>query len=266
MSTIVLDCFPEGRRKALIMSYDDGVIQDRRLVEIFNRHGIRGTFHLNSGHFDTPGKLSASEIKSLFAGHEVSVHTVTHPHLPHLPNEGIIREIMEDRRALEALVGYPVRGMSYPGGGYDDRVVALLPSLGIEYARTCLNQESFLLPDDFLRWPASCHHRRAMERAAQFKAVPAGWGMQVFYVWGHSYEFDHQDNWDMIEKFCATMAHDPGVWYCTQIEMVDYVQAARRLRSSADGSIVHNPNAIPIWATMDGKAIRIEPGQTVKVG
>jgi hypothetical protein len=31
------------------MSYDDGRTQDRRLVALFNRFGIRGTFHLNSG-------------------------------------------------------------------------------------------------------------------------------------------------------------------------------------------------------------------------
>ena len=40
-------CFPEGKAKALTMSYDDGKIQDERLVSIFNRYGIRGTFNLN---------------------------------------------------------------------------------------------------------------------------------------------------------------------------------------------------------------------------
>ena len=38
-------CFPEGKAKALTMSYDDGKIQDERLVSIFNRYGIRGTFN-----------------------------------------------------------------------------------------------------------------------------------------------------------------------------------------------------------------------------
>lgn len=259
------DAFPDGKRKALVMSYDDGVTHDRRLVDIFNKHGIRGTFHLNSGTLDRPGHLTRAEIKSLFNGHEVSVHTVSHPHLPHLANEQIIQEIMDDRRALESLVGYPVRGMSYPGGGYDDRVVSLLPMLGIEYARTCNNQQAFDLPNDFLRWPASCHHARALERAAEFQKIPPRWSTQVLYVWGHSYEFDRQNNWDHIERFCSTIAHDPAIWYCTQIQLVDYMAAARRMRCSADGSLIHNPNAIPVWATVNETIISIAPGETQRL-
>lgn len=41
--------YPEGKNKALTFSYDDGQIHDRKLVEILNRHGMKGTFHLNSG-------------------------------------------------------------------------------------------------------------------------------------------------------------------------------------------------------------------------
>ena len=54
-SSLLFDAFPGGKRKALVLSYDDGRVEDRRLVEIFNRHGLRGTFHLNSGNLDQPG-------------------------------------------------------------------------------------------------------------------------------------------------------------------------------------------------------------------
>ena len=43
-------CFPEGNYKVLTLSYDDGKITDRRLVDILNQNGIKGTFHLNSGY------------------------------------------------------------------------------------------------------------------------------------------------------------------------------------------------------------------------
>ena len=39
--------FPGGRTKALTFSYDDGVIADRRLIEIFRENGLKGTFNLN---------------------------------------------------------------------------------------------------------------------------------------------------------------------------------------------------------------------------
>ena len=134
MKRVVFDCFPNGRRKALHMSFDDGRVHDRRLVALFNEHGIRGTFFLNSGFLDNDGYLRSDEVAELFRGHEVGAHSVTHPCLPQLPNERIIEEILEDRRALERLVGYVVRGHSYPGCDHNDRLIAMLPMLGIAYA------------------------------------------------------------------------------------------------------------------------------------
>ena len=47
--------YPQGKLKALTLSYDDGVEQDIRLMEIMNRHGLKGTFNLNSGLFAPEG-------------------------------------------------------------------------------------------------------------------------------------------------------------------------------------------------------------------
>ena len=46
---VIYTCFPGGRHKVLTMSYDDGRQEDYRLVELFNKHGIKGTFNLNAG-------------------------------------------------------------------------------------------------------------------------------------------------------------------------------------------------------------------------
>ena len=73
-------CFPGGKHKALTMSYDDGRLEDRRLIEIFNRNGIRGTFHLNSGLWAGDARrIQPEEIAELYRGHEVACHTATHP-------------------------------------------------------------------------------------------------------------------------------------------------------------------------------------------
>ena len=60
------------------MSYDDGKLEDRRLVSIFNKYGIKGTFHLNSG-LEMDTRIPTSEYQELYKGHEVSCHTLTHP-------------------------------------------------------------------------------------------------------------------------------------------------------------------------------------------
>ncbi|MGL5434923.1 MAG: hypothetical protein ACRDBO_05900 [Lachnospiraceae bacterium] len=48
MNTIYT-CFPNGKHKVLTMSCDDGRMEDYHLLDIFNKNGIKGTFHLNSG-------------------------------------------------------------------------------------------------------------------------------------------------------------------------------------------------------------------------
>ena len=41
--------FPGGRMKAFTMSYDDGVEQDRKLIGIMRKNGVKVTFNLSSG-------------------------------------------------------------------------------------------------------------------------------------------------------------------------------------------------------------------------
>jgi len=250
MAQVTFDCFPGGRRKALVLSCDDGTIHDRRLVDIFNRHGLRGTFHLNSGSLDDEGYLRSSEVGGLFAGHEVAAHSVGHRCLPHLSKAGVVQEIVEDRRALERLTGTVVRGLSYPGCDFNDAVVAMLPALGIEYARTCEDTDSFLLPDDFLRWPISCQQSRGLAKAEIFLELPAQWGLQLLLVMGHSFEFDRGDNWDLIETFGAKIGGRDDIWYATHIEVADYARAMRSVRSSVDGTILYNPSALPVWFSL----------------
>lgn len=76
----IYTCFPHGKTKALTMSYDDGRLQDERLVGIFNRCGLRGTFNLNYGIMQNDRtRIPAERVKELYAGHEVATHTLTHP-------------------------------------------------------------------------------------------------------------------------------------------------------------------------------------------
>ncbi|PYI52143.1 polysaccharide deacetylase family protein [Paenibacillus flagellatus] len=260
--------FPDGKKKAVTFSYDDGREQDRRLVAIFNRYGIRATFHLNSGKLGEDRYVREDEVESLYRGHEVSAHTVTHPFLTEVPAERIATELLEDRAKLESLVGYPVRGMSYPFGAFSPSVVSLLPALGIVYARTTIStQRLAAFPDDFLRWEATCHHKdRLAERIEQLIAAPEGRNMSLLYVWGHSYEFDNDGNWDMIERAAERLReHADTVWSATNIEYYDYVQALRRLQCTVNGDVVHNPSALPVWIRYGGKAVRIGGGETVRL-
>ncbi|MFC3767071.1 polysaccharide deacetylase family protein [Paenibacillus sp. GCM10012303] len=260
------DRFPGGKIKAVTLSYDDGVVHDRRLVASMNKYGLRGTFHINSGFLDNKGKLDSAEIASLYAGHEISVHTVSHPFLEQAPPEQIVREITNDRAALEALAGYPVRGMSYPFGTWNEKVTAMLPSLGIEYARTTRSHGTYEMPANFLEWHPTCHHKQMVEHAEKFVALePRHSKMLLLYVWGHSYEFDNDNNWELVDRFGEIVGGREDIWYATNAEIVEYMTALGRLRWSASCEWVHNPSAISVWVSAENHAVEIPGGQTVRL-
>ena len=83
---------------------------------------------------------------------------------------------------------------------------------------------------------------------------------------GHSYEFDNNDNWDIIETFAQYVGgREEDIWYATNGEIYEYLQAAERLLFSADGTFVKNPSCIDIYIDYVGKRCIVPAGKTVKI-
>ena len=272
--------FPGGKSKALTFSYDDGIAQDKRLIEIFRRNGLKGTFNINSGLFandDTippggreRGRMSQTEVLAAYdeAVCELACHGLTHPYLNRCADGVLCSEIVDDRKNLEQLFGRQIRGMAYPYGAFNDTVVEALRLAGIRYCRTTVATEIFHMPTDWLRMSATCHHNcpRLMALADQFLALPAKRNPQVFYVWGHSYEFDNDNNWEMIEAFAAKMAGKDDIWYATNMEIYNAWHDFTQLEVSADGKQVFNPTARDVlFADTDDHAYHVAPGKTIWV-
>ncbi len=53
-----------GLNKAVTFSYDDGVTQDIRLIEMFNRYGLKSTFNINSELLGRQGQLVREKINT----------------------------------------------------------------------------------------------------------------------------------------------------------------------------------------------------------
>lgn len=271
--------FPNGLRKALTLSYDDGVEQDIELVRILDAHGIRATFNINSGLFAKEGtvypagqihrRMTLAQAKALYkdAAHEVAVHALTHPDLTGLPAAMVTREVLLDRENLEREFGGVIRGMAYPFGTYNDEVVRCLESCGVAYSRTVISTRRFDIPQAWLTLHPTCHHNdpQLTQLCDAFLKDEANWNSKLFYLWGHSYEFEANDNWQVIRDFASKMGGHADVWYATNIEVADYVNAYHSLMVSADGGTVHNPTAVRIWLEEDGKLLIIAPGETVRI-
>lgn len=276
-NTVML--FPEGREKALTLSYDDGVEQDKKLIGLLEQYGVKATFNLNSGCYPEEGiqypagtihrRMSYNEVTKTYknTGHEIAIHGLTHPLLEELPEGIAAYEIVEDRKNLEQQFGTIVRGMAYPFGTYNDRVVEILKNAGIVYSRTVASTHNFNIPIDWLRMPATCHHNdpELMALAKQFVETQQGWHPSLFYLWGHSYEFEANNNWNVIEEFLQYIGHRKEIWYATNIEVHDYVEAYRSLQFSYDRTSVKNPSCQKIWFRVEQKHYIVEPGETIQL-
>lgn len=259
-----------GVHKVLTMSYDDGNYDgDSKLVKIFDKYGIKASFHLNGRNYVKGGWAfdKIDELREIYKNHEVSMHGFTHPFLERLPKSEVISEMERDRASLEDFAGYPVRGMSYPFGTYNKTVLDVLEMLDIKYSRTTHATGNFNFPENFLEWHPTMHHNDGIAaKLRDFKNFYAN-DISMLYIWGHSYEFNNENpalTWEGMEEFCKEASALKDTWFATNIEIYDYVTAMKRVEISHDKKMFYNPSAISVWVDIDGEALELKPGVTKK--
>ena len=274
--------YPGGKAKALTFSYDDGSVQDKRLAEIFDKYGMKSTFNFVSERMKDSFTKEQIHEYFLSKGHEIAVHGAFHRANGNIrPIEGI-RDVLECRLELEEKCDSIIRGMAYPDSGIEqmgnfgtyEMIKQYLIELDIAYARTTGDDNSFMIPADFHAWVPTAHHDnpRIMEYIDQFLKLDISTRVyharripRLMYIWGHSSEFDDNGNWEHIEEICEKLANNDEIWYATNIEIYDYIQAYKSLRYSADGSKVYNPTLFTIWLDVNGSLYSINPGETIRI-
>ena len=226
-----------GKRKAVTFSFDDGVTQDIRLIEMFNKYGLKGTFNLNSELLGLPGelvrngrtvshnKVAAADVSKIYAGHEVAVHTLTHPNLTKLEEEEIVRQVEEDRKNLTALCGYEVVGMAYPCGGVnnDDRVAEIIGRrTGVRYSRTITSEPHFDRRENLLRFnPTVYYIEDNLDSVVDAFLASRREEPSLLYIWGHSYEMDAEYiSWERFEAVCQKLSGHADIFYGTNREVL----------------------------------------------
>ncbi len=226
-----------GKKKALTFSYDDGVLQDVRFIEMLDKYGMKGTFNLNSGMFGKQeafphsgvmvdhSKVNREDVREIYRNHEIAVHTINHLLLPSLTKEEVIYQVEQDRLELSELAGYEIIGMAYPCGGENnnDEVAKIIKeNTGVKYSRTITSTGNFDLQDNLFRFNPSVYHLHFDDMFALgekfLKFDPEK--PQLFYVWGHTYEFDIEDTWDKMEEFLKMMSRKDDIFYGTNREIL----------------------------------------------
>ena len=225
-------------KKAVTFSYDDGVTQDIRLIELLNKYHLKCTFNLNSeklgqnrmlmckGQRVSHYKVHPADVREIYEGHEIAVHTLTHPRLTELEEAEIIRQVEQDRLNLSELAGYEVIGMAYPCGGVnnDDRVAGIIrENTGVQYSRTITCNAAFDVQSNLYRFNPSVYHLHfdeMMQLGEKFLSLTPD-TPQIFYIWGHSYEMDlDSGNWARLEEFFRLISGKDDIFYGTNKEVL----------------------------------------------
>ena len=276
--------FPEGKAKAVTLSYDDGCLQDLRFAELITGYGLKCTFNLCSDVCrSTPLTKEQVETYFLSAGHEIAVHGALHRAEGNLrPIEGI-RDILDCRLELEERYGRIIRGMAYPDFGIRrmschtsyEAVKQYAKELDIVYCRTLgKDNNEFYLPEDWHCWMPTAHHNnpKLMDWIREFvemdpSTIPyrANRAPRLFYLWGHSFEFDRDNNWELVDAIGQNLGGREDIWYATNMEIYEYVTAYHSMIYSADGRRIYNPTLHTVWFDVDGKLYTSHPGETLVI-
>ncbi len=278
--------FPEGKGKCVTLSYDDARKSDIRFSDLLQKYGLKCTFNVTGEKFRSPkDNLTADEIKKYIIdrGHEVALHNYNHRASGYLRSIEGIREVLDNRTELEQEFDMIIRGMAYPDSGIHvfsnpdytyEKVKNYLTELDVAYARNTATDNGFDLPNDWHNWKPTAHHDRenVFELIDQFLKIDLSENMYIasrrsrlFYLWGHSFEFDSKNNWDHGEEVMKKLSGHDDIWYATNIEIYDYVQAYNSLVYSADGTRIYNPTLKTIWLDIDKKVYEIKSGETLKL-
>ena len=267
--------FPGWKAKAMTLSYDDAVVFDKRLVEIMTRYGLKGTFNINGGMMSERfyRRMNEADLVALYhaAGMEVALHGLDHAFLGGGTGADILKEYYEDKIKLEKTFGTLMRGGAYAFGVCNDEIVNVLKTLGVSYFRTTISTNRFDIPTDWLRLQPTCKHTAdnlfdlldgfcSANPDKEYRAYP-----MLFYLWGHSYEFEDQNNWEIIEQFGEKVAEHEDIWHATNVEIYDYVKAYEGLIFSAAGDKVFNPSGTDVYLWANQKRVLAKANATTVI-
>ncbi len=276
--------FPGGKSKAVTLSYDDGCASDMRMSDIISKYGLKCTFNLTGK--EQVHDMTDRQIKEyiLDRGHEIAVHGLEHIAEGTMrPIDGIC-DVLRCRLELEERFGIIIKGMAYPDTGISnicpgtsyETIKNYLTELDISYSRTLGgDNDSFKLPTDWHAWIPTAHHNnpKLMEYIDSFMNIDNNSENvyvdrrypRLFYMWGHSFELDRDNTWELFDKICASLSGKDNVWYATNMEIYEYTNAYNSLSYSANKKLIYNPTLHDIWLDIDGSTIKISSGQTLKL-
>ena len=266
--------YPRGKPKAFVVTYDDGVLQDRPFVALLNRYGLSGTFNLNSGLMESEfewthengcviKRLSAQSAAPLYQGHEIACHSLTHPYMEHLSEEALMAELQIDKANLERLFGRAIKGFAVPFDYYSQRIEHCARKCGFSYVRLPVESHSFTPPEDTFNWTAGIFHLDGDLTDFVDAFLSTSEELAFCQIAGHSYDLDTENLWDTMEDIFRKISADREVLPMTTIDLIEYLRAMRG--AEITDRRIQNNSDFNLWFQTDGGICEIGPGQGINL-
>ena len=274
--TFISFTYPDGRYKALVMSYDDGVIQDIELIDLFNQNRIVGTFNLNSAYLGTTQGWAQEYGDSVFQkyipkdsllivykNHEIAAHGALHKDFIHISDTEILEEINTDISALTKLTNREIKSMAYPFGNTNEHIAEVVATTQITNARTVNDTYKFDLPANYLIWDPTCHDSKVLDHLDAYLVLDEH-ALSLFYVWGHSWEFGDKERWENMVKFCKQIGDRNDIWYVGCGQLTDYLIAINKVEIH-ENEIINPAENENIWLETSAGIKKLKPGEKIKI-
>ena len=269
---MICKLYPYGKKKAFNVTYDDGVLQDVRFVALLNRYGLKGTFNLNSALMKNEfewthetglvvKRLCTDAVRNLYAGHEVASHTLNHPYMHDLSWEGVVWELSQDKKNLEALFETEVKGFAVPFDYYSDMIAACVQECGFVYGRISEMSHSFCPQKDYYRWKATVFHCEACLEDLTTQFVETDEELALFQIVGHSYDLDTENMWERMEAVFQTISNQEDILPMTTIEIIEYLKAMEQVEITDES--IRNHSDRSLWFAVDDMIYEVKPAENV---
>lgn len=258
--------YPNGKSKAFNVTYDDGVLQDVRFVGLLNKYNLKGTFNLNSQLMEDEfewthengmvvKRLTKDKVLSLYNGHEVASHTLTHPYMDNLSREEVLHELQADKANLEKLFGREIKGFAAPFDYYSELIEGCVKECGFEYARISEESRAFTPQTDYYNWKTTVFHLDSGLDKFTNAFLNTNEELALFQIVGHSYDLDAENMWEHIENIFKKISSDENILPMTTIEIIDYLKAMSFCE--INGEHIINNSDISLWFDINGSIAEI---------
>jgi peptidoglycan/xylan/chitin deacetylase (PgdA/CDA1 family) len=139
----------------IALTFDDGPSPwTSGILDLLAEHCAHATFFVLGA--NVAGLEEVLE-RAIAQGHELGLHTWSHPHLPELADSEILEELARTRAEIERACGVECRVWRPPYFEVDDRVRGALRSMGLVEAGCTI------APEDY-HWPAERTASYVIER------------------------------------------------------------------------------------------------------